>query len=143
MKTRAIRPKRVSISSRSNRTDTGSIQISRYPQFLTFFSYFVFIVSTESDKKSTRSLCYCIPEFHNLTMDTLPDASSLIEQLKASIDNTTIGPSLLDAGAGGQPKSHHSLQLTPTIESKVPKITLQRTESTTHNNEHGGELSAP
>ena len=30
-------------------------------------------------KSKQLDLCYCIPDFHDLTMDTAPDASDLIE----------------------------------------------------------------
>ena len=42
--------------------------------------------SKVTNSAAVIELCYCIPEFHHLTMDTLPDASSLIRQLKESID---------------------------------------------------------
>ena len=44
--------------------------------------------SERSDK--SLGLVYCIPEFHDLTMDILPDATALIDQLKSAIESTNI-----------------------------------------------------
>lgn len=43
------------------------------------------------ENQSPVTLCYCIPDFHELTIDTLLDASDLINQVCAVLDKDSRG----------------------------------------------------
>ena len=42
---------------------------------------------TASREKVSTNLCYCVPEFSNLDMAGLPDASDLLKELYDKLDN--------------------------------------------------------
>ena len=50
------------------------------------------------------TLCYCIPDFHELTIDTLLDASDLINQVRAVLDKDSIGSGVRDYSTPEQDK---------------------------------------
>ena len=117
--------KRAQVSGKSNHHLDRNIQISTgcasdlTPRILPS----MYTASNKSVKKASPavvSLCYCIPEFHHLTMDTLPDASSLIRQLKEAVDVS-------------QPKTRHDQQSRGTCSPRLTKLMLQSTNSSTHN----------
>ena len=73
-----------------------------------------------TNERPTISLVYCVPEFHHLKMDKLPDVRSLLESLKAVIDV-----------AG--PRARHDKESVQQVR-KTPPITqlmLQSTNSST------------
>ena len=116
--------KRAQVSGKSNHHLDRNIQIStECSRSNSLYLPSMYTASNKSVKKASPavvSLCYCIPEFHHLTMDTLPDASSLIRQLKEAVDVS-------------QPKTRHDQQSRGTCSPRLTKLMLQSTHSSTHN----------
>ena len=72
------------------------------------------LIGAESEiSDKSLGLVYCIPEFHDLTMDILPDATTLIDQLKSAIENTKI-----ESG------EKNRLFTPPQSKNKVPELKL-------------------